>query len=183
MASIAVNSFAKRQTAQSHYSHYAGTWEALTALVAGNFDQAKPGYRDGVVLVPVPAEGFFTGLVLVTETTELVAKLTTRAPGEEPYIAVYARNADKAPATSVSIVLYRHDVLAEDDDAETDADWEIIAILASPEPEDLPMDPVTMMRNHLHLPGGTQGRFTGDQFAASIRAAEKYVGILSVAAP
>ena len=130
------------------------------------------------MLVKLPPERFMSGLVRVTPDTEMVAKMVTRAEGEEPYIAVYAVNGAKSHAKSVDVVVYRHDVLMEDDDATTSAEWEIIAILASPEEHELPMDPVTMMRNFLHLPGGTQGDFTAAEFAMSIRTAQKYVAIL-----
>lgn len=176
--SVGINEFAFRQTAESPFSHFCGNWDELSELVASNMGTGKPGYRDGVMLVAVPSEKFMTGLVEVTAETELVAKLVRRSENEEPYIAVYAKGGDKSPAKSVNVVLYRHDVLMEDNDATTTHEWEVVAILASPDEGEHPMDPVTMMRNFLHLPGGTQGEFTAMEFAVSIRAAQRYVSIL-----
>lgn len=180
MNKVGINSFALRHTPESSFSHFDGSFEELTALVEGNFDKAEMGYRFGVLLVPVPATKFFTGLVEVTPETKLVAKLVQRASHEEPYIAVYAEGGQKSPAVSVNVVIYRHDVLMEDDDASTTAEWEIVAILASPlaNSEAMPMDPVTMMRNFLHKPGGTKGEFSAMEFALSIEAAQRFVSML-----
>ena len=64
-------------------------------------------------------------------------------------------------------VLYRKDVLDEDDERETSADWEIVSLNAYTGQEP-PMRPLTMARNYLHKEGGTQGDFTADQFAEAI---------------
>ena len=58
---VGVNFFVRRQTAQSRFSHFVGSWGELLCLVAKHFSQAKPGYRDGVMMVPVPPERFFSG--------------------------------------------------------------------------------------------------------------------------
>ena len=60
---IAVNDFVKEQhTPESKNSHFAGTWEELLGLVEAHFAKAKLGYRDGVVIVEVPPEGFLVEL-------------------------------------------------------------------------------------------------------------------------
>ena len=53
----------RRQTRESRFSYYDGSWEQLEALVADHWSERKPGYRDGVVLVPVPVEGFYSAVV------------------------------------------------------------------------------------------------------------------------
>lgn len=165
---IAVNQFVERQTADSRFSHFAGTWEELVELVKANFEKAKPGYRDGVMTVPVPADGFFSGVVELTEDTPLKAEFSARRKGEDAYINVVAVGGNKIPAKSVEIVVYRHDVLEADGDASTDAEWEIISINARPTDESEPMTPVAMARNFLGMAGGTTAEYTAQQFAEAI---------------
>lgn len=164
---IAVNAFAERQTAESKYSHFAGSWDGLLRLVESNFVNAKPGYRDGVVKVEVPAVGFFTGVTEVTGNTELKAVYEDRRRGEMPYIQVVAVGATKIPAAFVEVILYRHDVLGNDAST-SDADREIVSINARPTLEEEPMTPMTMARNFLELPGGTKAEYTAEQFAEAI---------------
>ena len=129
------------------------------------------GYRDGVVLVDVywanPEKQFYSAIVALNEESKLTANYAPRRPGEDPFIRVSAK-AKKQIAKHASVVLYRHDVLAENNERETEAEWEIVAIKARVSEEEEPMDPYTMARNFLHLNGGTKGDFTAEQFAKSI---------------
>jgi len=169
---VACGEFVKRQTPESGYSHFEGTWEELELAAASSlvlFPQlVTPGYRDGVVLVEMRnPELFRSAIVDLTEETKLVANYAPRRLGEDPFIRVSAK-AKKQQAKHASVVLYRHDVLAENNERETDAEWEIVAIKARVSEEEEPMDPYTMARNFLHLKGGTKGDFTAEQFAKSI---------------
>lgn len=170
---VACGDFVKRQTKESGYSHFVGTWEDLEDMVAYVFHNApslvKPGYRDGVVLINFVAGGRFfrSAIVELNENTKLTANYAPRRQGEAPFIRVSAK-AKKQVATHASVVLYRHDVLEENNERETDAEWEIVAIKARTSEEEEPMDPMTMARNFLHLEGGTKGDFTAEQFAKSI---------------
>lgn len=165
---IACTEFVKRQTPDSKFSHFDGTWDELVALVDEHFEQAKPGYREGVKLVLVPPERFFSGVVKVSAATELKATFEARRKGEEPYIQVVAVEASKLPAKMVEIVIYSHDVLAADGEASTDAEWEIVSINARPTEEPEPMTPVAMARNFLESPGGTRAEYTAEEFANAI---------------
>ena len=168
MGKITVNSFVRRQTPDSRFSHYSGSWEGLTALVEAHLDQAKPGYRDGVILVPVPPEGFFSSIVPTIPESPLQAKCEARTDKEEPVIVV-TTSGHKTPAGSVDVVLYRHDVLVADGDAESDSEWEVVSINANPlGTVEVPMHPVAMARNFLHLKGGTEAVYTAEEFAQSI---------------
>lgn len=173
---VACGEFVKRQTKESGYSHFDGDWEQLEWLV--NFilefnekfntsSCISQGYRDGVVLVKMPASLFYSAIVELNEGSSLVANYAPRREGEDPFIRVSAK-AKKQLAKYASVVLYRHDVLAENNERETDAEWEIVAIKARTTDEEEPMDPYTMARNFLHLKGGTKGDFTAEQFAKSI---------------
>lgn len=169
MGKIAINSFVRRQTPDSRFSHFEGTWEELTVLVEAHFDQAKPGYRDGVILVPVPPEGFMCSIVPVGSESPLQAKCEARTEKEEEVIVVTTSIGFKHRAGAVDVVLYRHDVLAADGDAETDAEWEVISINAHPTGvTEVPMTPTAMARNFLHRKGGTEATYTAEEFARSI---------------
>jgi len=164
---IGINKFVHRQTPESRFSHFEGTFDELAALVDENFDNQEPGYRDGVILVSVPAALFRSGVVEITEDTPLSARLTRRRKDEAPYIEVTAAG-PKLPATSVQIVLYRADVLQENNDNSTDAEWEVISINAKATEGPEPMNPVAMARNFLQLEGGTKAEYTAEEFAQAI---------------
>jgi hypothetical protein len=75
----------------------------------------------------------------------------------------------------VDLILYRHDVLAETNEQTSDADWELISFHAIPEGvDDMPMGPVTMMRNQLQLPGGTKAKYESDDWADSVKFWQEY---------
>lgn len=167
--SLKTNPFTHRQTEASKFGHFEGTWEELEALTLEHFTSAKPGYRDGVVLVPVPPERFWSSMVTVTSETELRTTFEARREGEEPFMQTVAvGTGGKSPAVAVDIVLYRHDVLAENDEHSCDADWEIISVNPRVTEEEQPMDPVTMARNFLQMAGGTKGKFSAEDFAKAI---------------
>jgi len=130
--------------------------------------------KDGVVLVTVPASGsykkgyrFYSAIVKLNKHSKINAEYSPRRIGEKPFIKLGVK-AKKHVAKHVEIVLYSHDVLRENDEQSTDADWEIICIKARTSDKEEPMDPYTMARNFLHMKGGTKGDFTAEQFAESI---------------
>jgi hypothetical protein len=170
---VACGEFVKRQTPDSGYSHFEGSWELLEGIVTYWFNdpcyayKTIPGYKDGVVIQEVPSDFFRSAIVELNEKSKLTANYAPRRLGEDPFIRVSAK-AKKQQAKYASVVLYRHDVLAENNERETDAEWEIVAIKARVTEEEEPMDPYTMARNFLHLKGGTKGDFTAEQFARSI---------------
>lgn len=172
---VACGEFVKRQTPESGYSHFEGSWEDLETIVAYWFTERSdkfffpttPGYKDGVVIQSIPANQFYSAVVELEEDSKLRANYAPRRLGEAPFIRISAK-AKKQKARYASVVLYRHDVLAENNERETNAEWEIVAIKARTSEEEEPMDPYTMARNFLHLKGGTKGDFTAEQFAKSI---------------
>ena len=101
-----------------------------------------------------------------------------RRPEEESYIQVRALNGTPLEAGSVSLILYRHDVLVENYEDTTDSDWELISINALPKGEEvMPIGPVTMMRNQLNLVGGTEAVYSSEEWARSVRFRQKYAAI------
>jgi hypothetical protein len=171
---VACGEFVKRQIPESGYSHFDGTWEELENMTEAHIlflsESIRPGYKPGVVLVDFDADRsrlFRSAIVRLNEDSKMVASYAPRRDGEDPFIRVSAK-AKKQNAKYASVVLYRHDILAENNERETDAEWEIVAIKARVTEEEEPMDPYTMARNFLHLKGGTKGDFTAEQFAKSI---------------
>ncbi len=167
---IGLNSFVLRQTPESKYSHFSGSFEELEKLVAEHFCNAIPGKRDGIVLVPVPAEEFFSGVVSVTPTTRLQTKFEARQEIEDGYMQTIALGSEKLSATVVEIVVYGRATLLEEgkDAVSTECDWEIVSILARPTIDPEPMTPVAMARNFFGLPGGTKTTYTAEEFASAI---------------
>lgn len=169
---VACGNFVKRQTPESGFSHYSKSWERLEDIVAFTLEDPAgtaihPGYKEGVILVDLPPKDFYSAIVDLEEGIKLTAGYAPRRLGEAPFIRVSSK-AKKQPATHASVVLYSHAVLMENNEAETDAQWEIVAIKARVSEEEEPMDPYTMARNFLHMKGGTKGDFTAEQFAKSI---------------
>jgi len=178
--SIAVSGFAKnRHTQENKYSHFGGSWDQLIQLVKQNFSMAKQGYREGVLEVPVPAEGFFTSIVELKPGAQIAAKYEARREGEDPYMQLTQSGGEKSPAKSVMVILYSHDALAEGNEENTGADWEIVSINASPwegaEGESEPLMPEALMRNYFEEPGGSKMEATSaEQFVEMLKKSRDY---------
>ena len=173
---VAVNEFVRRQISGSGktYSPLL-SFEQIAAhaseqLNKGNF---KQGYRDGVIIVnadPDYTRKFKCPFVKINKDTKLKAEFVCRRENEEPYIQVRALNGIPLIAGKVEFILYRHDVLAKNNEHSTDAEWELISIHALPEGiEKLPMGPVTMMRNQLELKGGTAASYSTEEWAQAVK--------------
>jgi hypothetical protein len=186
MSILGINNFVRRQTSDSEFTHFDGGsqpldlgedgWSRVMDLVAQHVDQGRRGYRDGVVLVPVPPDGFHTGLVVLQEGDRLVGEYKARRPGEEPRKAVRAagEGRTKSPCVAVDIVLYRKDVLAENSEATTDCDWEIVSVNGRITEDPAPIEPMTLIANHFQLDGGTATNMTPEQFEAALRESVLY---------
>jgi len=178
---VFINNFVRRQTKKSGKTYFEEfTFEKIALhaqeqLVCGNF---KQGYRDGVVIIQVDKKlihHFICPFVKITNETELNASMVQRRPEESPYIQIRALNGTPLKTGSVDLILYRHDVLAETNEQTSDADWELISFHAIPEGvDDMPMGPVTMMRNQLQLPGGTKAKYESDDWADSVKFWQEY---------
>ena len=181
---VAVNEFVRRQTAGSGKTYSTRlTFEQIATHASDQFDKGyfSQGYREGVIIVnadPDYAQQFTCPYVQIDKDTKLKAELVRRRENEEPYIQVRALNGDPLKTGKVEFVLYRHDVLAENNEHSTDAEWELISIHAFPEGiEKLPMGPVTMMRNQLELKGGTAGTYSSDEWANAVNFWQKYAAL------
>jgi hypothetical protein len=173
---IGVSDFVRRQTAESPYNHFAGSWEELVALVEQHWTHRRISpHNDGVALVPMPQDRlgrFYTSLVQITPDTPLRASFTPRAAGEAPFVQISAPGYAKAPAQRVEIIVYSHEILAADGDAPVprQADHYIVSINAYASLQEEPMHPMTMARNLLGLKGGTKPKtpYSAEEFAQAI---------------
>ena len=175
-ASLVVNPFVLRQTAESPFSHFAGDggWgtivaRAIAAMAAG---ATKPGYRDGVLEVIIDPTDVMSGVVVLTDGAELVGTYKPRRVGETPRKEIRAKGAHKMPAATASVILYRTDVLAENGDnilPMSAGGWEIVSLNASPVEGDIPIDPMTLMHNHFGSDGGTATGMSDSEFVSALR--------------
>lgn len=157
----------------------------LFRLINDNIAYAKPGQGEtGLsrkVLIPlnyVAERYFYCPTYKVDENTPLDVRVGRRQENEDLKIDVFLKKPRwwefwkkpvlPEPARFVDIVLYSREVLLENGgEVSGDYDWEIVAILArSVEKE--PMNPLTMARNMLELPGGTKSVYTAQEFAESV---------------
>ena len=183
---IHMNSFARRQTPSSRFSHFTGTEDELLNRVHSGWAMRKQGYREGVALVTVPSDGFYTSVVRLNEGDSLAGVFEPRKPGEQPRKALFAKyrttngqetHAAKMPAQQVDVVLYNSALLAEDSDNELSVapdNWEVISINVSPEVGDVPINPEALMHNHFGSSGGTATQMTDTQFSELLRESFAY---------
>ena len=179
--SVSINDFVRRQTKDSGKTYAINlTFDNIIShaqeqLSNGHYTE---GYRDGVILVQVSKElihHFICPFVKITEETKLKATVVRRRPEEMPYIQIRALNGTLLKTGTVDLILYHHDVLKETNEQTTDADWELISFHAIPEEIDnMPMGPVTMMRNQLQLSGGTKAFYESGKWAESVKFWQEY---------
>lgn len=172
---IYITNFVRRQTKESPHSHWIISDEELIQRINENFDSYHQGYREGVILVPIQSEGFFSSITDLKAGDDLNGTFSCRKNGEEPRKSTYVIG-EKVPAKTVWVVLYAHHVLAEKNENESNADYEIVSINASPtvDAEPSPMPPETLIANHFELSGGTSTKMTDSEFVESLRKSVLY---------
>lgn len=166
-----INPFVLRQTPESEFTHFGGGWPRLLELVAENFSQAKPGYRDGVCLVPVPPEDFFCGIVELQEGDKLTGEYQARRQGEEPRktLRAVSEGKSKLPCAAVDVILYSRETLEEGNEDRTGKDWDVISVNGRLTEEEMPIAPDTLIANHFELDGGTATGMSPEEFEAALR--------------
>jgi len=174
MNSFAISDFVRRQTACSGFSYFSGTDEELLQIVSENFANATPGYRDGVILVPVNPDKFYSSIVILNQGDKLAGTFKARKDGEVPHKETRAVTGNPMPAKKVDIVLYSHATLCENNEQSSDADWEIISINASVTDETVPLTVGALMRNFFCEPGGTDTKMTCEEFVAALKVSRDF---------
>jgi len=165
---IHVNSFLDRQTADSQYSHFNYSKVRLVELVRESLDTAKTGYRKGVLLVDIDPTGAFSAVKVLESGDEIRGEFSSRREGEEPRKSFYCIS-DKVPAVSAQVILYSHEILAENNENETDSDYEIISFNTSPTKEASPIAPFTLMANHFGSDGGSNTNLDPKDFEEMLK--------------
>lgn len=167
---LAVSSFLREVIAKTDENRrYSGTLNELTALVKAHLEDFEPGTGSvdaDVRLVRVPTENFYTNIIPITleNAPSIQVKWEARVAGELPTSKMVIVSDKLIEASVVKIVIYRADVLAKDNNRSSEAEWEIVAVLAQPE-EVVPMHPTTMARNALNLGGGTKREYSNLEWA------------------
>ena len=184
MEKVAVNDFVRRQikgsgkTYSESLSFEKIAIDAESQMIKGHF---KEGYRDGVRIVigsETLLNKFVCPFVKIDSSTELKSKSVSRQKGEESYIQIRAKSGIPVEVGRIEYILYRHDVLAENNEQSSNEAWELISIHAIPKGiKKLPIGPVTMMRNQLELKGGTKAEYTSDEWADSVRFWQQYAAL------
>lgn len=184
--SYEISKFVRRQTAQSEFSHWTHTDKQLIDLVVQAVLDgcAKQGYREGVQIVVVKPEGFFSSLVQLKAGDPLEGEYKARQPGEAPRKSSYCCSRNKLPAKYVEVILYHHDVLAENNEQSCDATWEIISVNASPTADGvLPIPVGALIANHFQMSGGTATHMSNDDFVAQLEISAKFYADKAHCAP
>jgi len=167
---IGVSEFVKRQTRDSVFTDYVGSWTDLANRTVEEFEAGNytEGYREGVYLVQMPkhevplfktfdAYPMFEGMKLDAQWA--------KTPGREhePAKLQVTILEPKIPCNYVDIVIYAKEVLEEDGDDCTGADYDIVSINGRLAKDPPPIDPMTLVRNYLHLKGGTKMKGTSPE--------------------
>ena len=177
--SLSFHPLVARQRANSKYSHYEGSISDMMKMITpaewhGGETVSLPdgGEIQKVQLLSFGAglpKGFYTSIVKLKETTELVTSFTPRLEGEAPFLSVEAVG-DKMPAASVELVFYSRNALEEDKWLEeAPEEFFLVSINASPYRFPTPLTPAAMCRNQLAMEGGTRREYTSDEWAEAIR--------------
>jgi hypothetical protein len=164
---IGASEFVKRQDVESQFTIYMGSWSDLASRTAEEFAAGNytKGYRDGVFLVQMPKSEvplFYTyDAYPMFEGMKMDAQWA-KVPGREhePAKLQIKILEPRIPCRFVDIVIYRKDVLEEDKDETTGCDYDIVSVNGRLKKDPPPIDPMTLVRNWLHLKGGTEMKGT-----------------------
>ena len=180
---IVLNPFVLRQTLESQFSHWEFSNDELasrtkTAFKAG---QVEEGYRPGVVLVQIDPEGVYTGVCQLEAGDTLAGRFEARRDGEDPRRSVWKVGGKKLPAKRVDVVLYASSVLAEDNSQSIppeEGNWEVVSVNARLTEGPEPLKAGTLMANHFHQKGssdgGTTTKMSDTEFVAALKESYEY---------
>lgn len=165
---IAANAFVGRQVEGSRFSYFQGSLTDVCDLAWSNWDKRiekkdAEGKPLGIFTVPVPVDGFTSGIVNLDAGSKLTTTYTARRAGERPVRSTTADSGQRIRPTEVNLIVYSHEALGKD--ASTDWPFELVSINAGCGE---PMNPTTMARNQLGLEGGTQVSYTPEEWAKAV---------------
>ncbi len=174
MVKVHITNFVRRQTLESQFSHWDISDEELLKRIKDCWLFKRTGYREGVLVIPIHPEGFFSGVIKLEDGDKLVGEYSSRREGEEPRRHSFVLKGTKQPAVAVDIILYHHDVLTEKNEHETDADYEIISVNARTTKEVQPIHPMTLLSNHFEADGGTATNMTPEELEYALHEGYDY---------
>lgn len=91
-----------------------------------------------------------------------------RSRGELPVLTRWFEGVEAPVARYLVVILYSREQMHKEGD-NIDADWGVVGCLATAEPEEIPMAPITMMRNALGVEEGGSGvALDRDAYAHSV---------------
>jgi len=182
---LVINEFAKRQTMESRFSHFEGTWAELEAHAWDCRESIRPSdTNDQVLLIKSSNPALFmSGIVRIDEDTPLKARYERRSEEEQPRKSIEVLNPGakdvrfvKEPAEWVDLVAFPSQLLGEER-AQLQClpgNYEIISINASPVDAPSEIHPDTLIANHLELDGGTATTLDHGQFVQALRKSVEY---------
>lgn len=153
-------------------SFFDGSFAELREIVLTHFDDFEPGtgsVNNDVILVNIPADRVKTTVTRITDENrdQVIQEEYVRQDGEKPVTRNVILGAPQ-PATYAQVVVYRADVLAQDNARSTDAEWEMVAVLGKLDKIE-PMHPTTMLRNANHDDGGTYREYSEEEWNAAYK--------------
>jgi len=187
MPTFGVSDFCKhRHGADSRFTAFYGSWEKLHDIVQLDWERRIPGYREGVVIIPVDLSEdwnttglynkFSAPVVELNENDLFEGSYSSRVPGETPRKTTYVSRVNKlgaerkaSTATHIDIILYSKETLAEKDEPRTGADWDVITVLGKLSADSQPMTPGTLMANHFGADGGSNTLMGPVEFEQALR--------------
>ena len=114
--------------------------------------------------------------VPITDTnhTLLRSAYEARSPDELPVLVRWFEGIDPPVANYLLPILYSREQLAREGST-IDADWGVVGCLYTTEPEEIPMVPITMLRNALGVDeGGSGAPLDRDAYRRSVAFWEKH---------
>lgn len=176
--SLYLNSILTRHTPNSNLTHWTISNDDLLFRIrqSGEYEKNQiAGYRDGVLLIKINPQDFFSPIIELKEGMKIHGDFIKRKEGEEPRRESYTFG-DKSKAKTVFICLYHNSVLIEKNENESNCDWEVITVLASPtlDSEPTPMPVGTLLANHFEFSGGTSTKMSNDEFVEALRKSANY---------
>lgn len=142
--------------------------------IQNNFSQAKPGYREGVILVPINPADFIGQIRTLQDGDIFNGTYKPRQAGETPRKEIRVLG-NPDPLVAVDVVLYHRDTLAEgNENSDLSADYEVVTFLTKISTEEQPMPPETLIANFFLDSGGTDTRMNDSEFVAALKRSHKF---------
>jgi len=100
----------KHLSPDSNFSHFVGSEEELRELILDNLHLKEPSSSPpGRYLVPLPSEGFYSGVITLEEGDELYGGYSPHMGYREPRKSVKVKRESKAPAKFVKAIIGEHE--------------------------------------------------------------------------